>query len=197
VHPTLLLAAATTTVVLAWAAPLRAGERVDITAMDGVQLVGALVGTSGPGVVLADGDYPRAATADAIAARGFRVLRFDFRGHGASAGTSDLAVSDRDVEGAYRVLLARKIRPVYLVGTGVGASAALVVAARVPVAGVAVIGDPPRAPIDPEPARRDLHVPLLALPNAPDGDSGVVAALVRWLGDPQAPSATPSTRERP
>lgn len=166
--------------------PVAAGERVDITAMDGVQLIGDLEGTSGPGLVLVDGpiaDTRSTTTARAIAAAGFRVLRFDVRGQGASSGTPDLGAADRDFEGAYRSLLARKIRPVYLAGSGVGASAALVVAGRVPVAGVAVIGELPTAPLDPRPVRASLRVPILTLP-ASVRDADVGAALVKWLRDP-------------
>jgi pimeloyl-ACP methyl ester carboxylesterase len=65
-----------------------ADERVDITATDGVQLIGQLAGTSGPGVVLVPGPEPdtRAweAAASAIAAAGFRVLLHDRRNTGAS-----------------------------------------------------------------------------------------------------------------
>ena len=119
-----------------------AAERVDVTAMDGVQLIAELSGTSGPGVVLvADADPARwPAVADAIAARGFRVLRLDLRGHGASAGPAELAAADRDIEGAYRYLLGRKIRPVFLLGTAGTAAAARAVATRVPTAGVEVVG---------------------------------------------------------
>lgn len=128
--------------------PARADERVDVTAMDGTQLVGELGGSSGPGVVLVHGaraDRTRwAALAAALASEGFRTLRVDLRGHGASSGAVDLAAADRDVEGAYRYLLGRKIRPVFVVGEGVGGGAALVVATRVPVAGLAVLG--PLAP---------------------------------------------------
>jgi alpha/beta superfamily hydrolase len=163
-----------------------AGERVDITAMDGVQLIGDLEGTTGPGLVLVDGpiaDVRSAGTARTIAAAGFRVLRFDFRGAGASSGASDLGAADRDLEGAYRYLLARKVRPVYLAGSSVGASAALIVAGRVPVAGVAVIGEAPTVPLDPRPARAALRVPVLTLPARAEA-ADVGRALVQWLRDP-------------
>ncbi len=166
--------------------PVGAGERVDITAMDGVQLIGDLEGTTGPGLVLVDGpvaDARSTATARAIAAAGFRVLRFDFRGQGASAGTADLGAADRDLEGAYRYVLARKIRPVYLAGTGVGASAAVLVASRVPVAGVVLIGEVPTTPLDPRPGRATLRVPVLTLPARTD-HADVAPALVQWLHDP-------------
>lgn len=123
-----------------------ADERLEITATDGVQLVGHLEGTEGPGVVFGH-MYPadqRSWTAFAreTAAAGFRTLTFDFRGYGESGGTKDIAAIDRDMEGAYRVLLGRKIRPIYLVGASMGGTAALIVAARVPVAGVATLSAP-------------------------------------------------------
>src|SRR6185295_6778613 len=67
--------------VLAVAVAARADERVDITATDGVQLIGELAGATGPGVVLVSAEHATRDTwkvaAQAIAARGFRTLRFD------------------------------------------------------------------------------------------------------------------------
>jgi pimeloyl-ACP methyl ester carboxylesterase len=77
-----------------------------------------------------------------MAAAGFRTLTFDFRGYGESDGEKDVAAIDRDLEGAYRYLLGRKIRPIYLVGASMGGTAALLVGARVPVAGVATLSAP-------------------------------------------------------
>jgi alpha-beta hydrolase superfamily lysophospholipase len=138
-RPVLMRGLASVLAVLA-AVGAGAAERVDVTAMDGVQLIAELYGTSGAGVVLvvaADADHWKTA-ADAIAARGFRVLRVDLRGQGSSAGAVDLGAADRDVEGAYRYVLGRKIRPVFLLGTEATASAMRAVAARVPTAGVRV-----------------------------------------------------------
>ena len=121
-----------------------ADERVDVTAMDGVQLVAELGGTRGPGVVFVpDGGEDRAsgrAISDALVGRGFRVLRLDLRGHGESGGSRALDLADRDVEGAYRYLLGRKIRPVFLVAKGTAAEAALRVASRVSTAGIVLVG---------------------------------------------------------
>src|SRR4051812_40896271 len=69
-------------------------ERVAITATDGVQLVGHLYGTRGPGVVLAH-MYPadqRSWTpmAEELARVGYRALTFDFRGYGESGGSKDI-----------------------------------------------------------------------------------------------------------
>jgi alpha-beta hydrolase superfamily lysophospholipase len=128
--------------VLLVATVAAAAERVDVTAMDGVQLIAELSGTRGPGVVLAaeaEADHWKA-IAGALGARGFRVLRVDLRGQGSSAGSVDVATADRDVEGAYRYLLGRKIRPVFLLGTEATAAAMRAVAARVPTAGVRLAG---------------------------------------------------------
>ena len=138
--------AAVAAVLLAGVAPAVADERVQITATDGVQLVGHLDGREGPGIVFAHtyrGDQ-RSWTAFAaeMAQSGFRTLTFDFRGYGESGGRKDVATIDRDLEGAYRFVLGRKIRPVYLVGASMGGTAVLVVAARVPVAGVATLSAP-------------------------------------------------------
>lgn len=171
---------------------VRADERVDITAMDGVQLIGELAGVSGPGVVLAHGaDADRRSwvqVSERLAGQGFRVLRFDLRGHGESAGAIDPAASDRDVEGAYRYLLGRKIRPVFLVGVGVGATASLTVAARVPVEGVVTIAAP-GTEATPE---RAAKVPVLALTGGPAGLDGPAAieSLLRFLRDPKAGAAS-------
>lgn len=159
----------------------RADERVDVTAMDGVQLIGELGGTAGPGVVLVHGARAdRRQWADAgraLVERGYRPLRIDLRGHGESGGTVDLAAADRDVEGAYRYLLGRKIRPVFLVGEGVGGSAALVVASRVPVAGVATLGGQPASDgPNPRAVLTALRVPTLFLVHEADRETKKLAA---------------------
>jgi pimeloyl-ACP methyl ester carboxylesterase len=186
----------------ALAGTAHADERVDITATDGVQLFGDLAGTTGPGVVLAPREHATRKTwetaARAIAARGFRTLRFDLRGHGESNGAVDLAASDRDVEGAFRYLLGRKIRPVFLVGAGVSGTAALVVATRVPVAGVVTISSPPSYDrLDGAAAQGALTVPFRSAADwsrtdergpALFADPPVLDALVRFLTDPRASS---------
>lgn len=140
----LAVSALVVTLLAAAAGGSRADERVDVTAMDGVQLLAELGGTRGPGVVMVhDAGEDRSswrATADAIVARGFRVLRVDLRGHGESGGARDMGLADRDVEGAYRYLLGRKIRPVFLVAKGGAARAVLAVAERVPTGGVVLVG---------------------------------------------------------
>ena len=163
------------------AASARGDERVDVTALDGTQLIGELGGTSGPGVVLVHGDRADrgrwAAAARVLTERGYRTLRLDLRGHGESGGAVDLAAADQDVEGAYRYLLGRKIRPVFLVGDGVGGSAALVVASRVPVAAVAALGRQPASDgPDPRATLASLRVPTLFVVHEGDQATKTLAA---------------------
>lgn len=188
--------------VVAVAGAAHGDERVDITATDGVQLIGDLAGTSGPGVVLAPFEHTTReaweAAARALAARGLRTLRFDLRGHGASSGDVDLAAADRDVEGAFRYLLGRKIRPVFLVGAGISGTAALVVATRVPAAGVVTVSSPPvYERLDGAAATRALTVPVRSAEewNRTDArgatifaERSALDALVRFLTDPKAPA---------
>jgi pimeloyl-ACP methyl ester carboxylesterase len=171
--------AAVTTLLALAAVASRADERVQITATDGTQLVGHLDGHEGPGIVFAH-TYradQRSWTAFAVemANAGFRTLTFDFRGYGESGGDRDVAAADRDMEGAYRFLLGRKIRPVFLVGASMGGTAALIVAARVPVAGVATLSAPvafqglDAAPALPKLTSRKLF--LAAASDAPAADA--------------------------
>ena len=88
------------------------------------------------------------------------------------------AVADRDVEGAYRYLLGRKIRTVFLIGAELGANAALVVATRVPVAGVVAIAPLSRRDaLDPSRVLADVRSPLLFLAREADRDTNALAAL--------------------
>ncbi len=170
-----LIAHALAAIVLLAVAPqaLRADERVDVTATDGVQLIGHLAGNEGPGIVFAH-MYPSdqrswTAFAHEMAQAGFRTLTFDFRGYGESSGTKDVAAIDRDMEGAYRYMIGRKIRPVYLVGASMGGTAALIVAARVPVAGVATLSAPLAFHgLDAAPVLSKLTMPKLFIASAGD-----------------------------
>ncbi len=112
-----LIAYALAAIVLLAVAPqaLRADERVDITATDGVQLIGHLAGNEGPGIVFAH-MYPSdqrswTAFAHEMAQAGFRTLTFDFRGYGESSGTKDVAAIHRETEGPSRHIKRAKNRP--------------------------------------------------------------------------------------
>jgi len=73
----------------------------------------------------------------------FTVLTFDFRGFGASAGEKAFDRMDTDLTAAYDYMRdTLGIGRIFLLGASIGGTAALVVAARLPVAGVAVISAP-------------------------------------------------------
>ena len=185
--PLLLRLALLTLLLAMWLAaptPVPAGERVQFTATDGVQLIGHLEGTGGPGIAFGH-MYPAdqrswRAFADEMAAAGFRTLTFDFRGYGESEGEKDIAKIDRDMEGAYRALVGRKISPIFLVGASMGGTAALVVAARVPVAGVATLSAPVFfRGLDAAPVLAAVSTPKLLI--AARDDASAAAALQRFL----------------
>ena len=89
----------------------------------------------------------------ALAARGFRVVAPDARGHGASQGSADAAYSPTSLAADAVALILELhlyVRPILLVGFGMGATAALVLAARHPalVAALALVEATPGAPAD-------------------------------------------------
>jgi pimeloyl-ACP methyl ester carboxylesterase len=121
-------------------------QSVTFTTNDGVTLAGHVFGSGTRGVVLAH-MYPAdqtswyAVAAD-LAARGYLVLTFDFRGYGTSTGTKQIDLIDRDVDAAYHEMLTLGAERVVLVGASMGGTASLIVAAQQPVAGVATFSAP-------------------------------------------------------
>jgi esterase/lipase len=154
---------------------LRRTERLRVVrfrAADGIRLLGVTFGRGRSGVVLAHGlrnDFcswvPYART---LAARGYRVLAFDFRGHGSSAtqrGTNTWR-NDLDVVGAVRELRRRGVASVVLAGSSLGGTAALTAAATIspPVQGVISLSAPRSwVLMDAENAVRRMQVPVLFL----------------------------------
>jgi pimeloyl-ACP methyl ester carboxylesterase len=168
-------------------------ERVQITATDGVQLVGHLYGTGGPGIVLGH-MYPAdqrswMPVAEELARAGYRALTFDFRGYGESGGTKDIAAIDRDMEGAYRYLVGRKIQPIVLAGASMGGTAALIVASRVPVAAVVTLSAPLAFQgLDATDAVKRVQAPKLFI--ASQVDEPAAAAVARFLALAPEPKET-------
>ena len=119
---------------------------VTFPSADGVTLSGRVFGSGTRGVVLAH-MYPTDqsswyATAAELAADGFLVLTFDFRGYGTSTGTKQIDRIDEDLRAAVteiRMLGAEKLG---LVGASMGGTAALIVAATEPVDAVATLSAP-------------------------------------------------------
>jgi dienelactone hydrolase len=123
-------------------AAVPASVAVTFTTADGVSLAGRLFGPANAqaGVVLshmlpADQSswYPEA---DRLAAQGYRVLTFDFRGYcpggdaGCSQGTQDLNEAPTDLAAAISYLRSHGPARLGLVGASIGGLASLVVASQ-------------------------------------------------------------------
>lgn len=124
-----------------------AARSVRFLAEDGLVLQGRVYGSGSPGVVLAHAlDSDQSAWrqfAESLAARGYRVLTFDFRGHGTSPGEKEIGVVDSDLAGALRFMREQLQRPrAFLIGASMGGTAALRVASREDVLGVATLSAP-------------------------------------------------------
>jgi pimeloyl-ACP methyl ester carboxylesterase len=118
-------------------------------AADGTRLYGALLGSGQVGVVVAN-DVPHSlcetlTPARFLAARGYRVLVFDYRDRGLSAASDAPGRLDQDVAGAVDDLKSHGAAQVILLGSYAGVAAAVVVATEIhpPVDGV--IGISPAA----------------------------------------------------
>jgi uncharacterized protein len=73
----------------------------------------------------------------------FTVLTFDFRGYGESTGIRQFDEIDTDLTAAYEYMRdVLQLERIYLVGASMGGTAAIVVAAHVPVDGVVAISTP-------------------------------------------------------
>jgi pimeloyl-ACP methyl ester carboxylesterase len=127
-------------------------DELRFRAPGGAGLVGHRFGGKTPGrrtaVVLAhmsEGDLCSwAPYARRLAAKGFFVLPFDFRGHGSSAGSRDHSKAAADVIAAVRAVRALGARKVVVGGASLGGIAALIAAPRLrpPVQGVVSISSP-------------------------------------------------------
>jgi pimeloyl-ACP methyl ester carboxylesterase len=110
---------------------------VTFLSTDGVTLSGHLFGEGDRGIVLAH-MYPADqsswyATARELAARGYLVLTFDFRGYGTSTGSKQIDRIDQDLRAALAEIRSLGAEKVGLMGASMGGTAALIVAATEPV----------------------------------------------------------------
>jgi pimeloyl-ACP methyl ester carboxylesterase len=127
-------------------------DEVRFRAADGTRLVGHRFGGKRPGrrttVVLAhmsEGDLCTwARYARRLAARGFFVFPFDFRGHGFSEGSRDHAKAVADTIAAVRAVRSFGARKVVVGGASLGGIAAVIAATRLrpPVQGLVSISGP-------------------------------------------------------
>jgi alpha-beta hydrolase superfamily lysophospholipase len=165
-------------------------------AADGAKLVGHRLGGKRPGVrtavVLAhmsEGDlcvwvpYARR-----LAARGFFVFPFDFRGHGFSHGLENHSRSPADVVAAVRAVRGLGARRVVVVGASLGGVAAIVAAPRLRAAvqGIVSVSGPAAiaGELNARPVAPRLRVPTLYLAAERDqGGSYDFAAEARELHD--------------
>jgi uncharacterized protein len=112
-----------------------ASRAVTFITNDGVALGGHLFGTGSKGVILAH-MYPADqtswfATAERLAAQGYLVLTFDFRGYGESKGDKQIERIDRDVLAAANEIGGAGATEVVLVGASMGGTACLRVAGEI------------------------------------------------------------------
>jgi pimeloyl-ACP methyl ester carboxylesterase len=157
------------------------GRQLTFATEDGVLLSGHLFGSGKGGVVLshmfpADQKswYP---TAKRLAAEGYLVLTYDFRGYGFSEGTKQIEYLDRDVLAACQEIASAGATSVVLVGASMGGTASLLAASRmftaqlstqqatgtrITVAGVATLSAPVSfRGLSAETSVADIYCPLL------------------------------------
>jgi pimeloyl-ACP methyl ester carboxylesterase len=149
---------------------------LSFTTRDGVELYGAIVGRGRSGVVLAN-DVPHpfcelVPPALSLARRGYRVIIFDYRGHGESSDGDAAGRLDLDVLAAVTELRRSGVDHAVLMGSYGGAAAAILAAVEAdpPVDGLIGISPAPRrgeyigGPFDPIGALQAaprLEVPVL------------------------------------
>jgi pimeloyl-ACP methyl ester carboxylesterase len=148
------------------------GERVSFTTSDGILLRGHLYGSGAIGVILAH-MYPADQSdwtdfAEVLAGHGYQALTFDFRGFTESEGPLGTQFADRDLLAAYQFMRPRVSR-IFIAGASLGAEAAILVAAREPVAGIICISTPISfGGLNVEQAIRHVRAPILFVTSADD-----------------------------
>jgi pimeloyl-ACP methyl ester carboxylesterase len=160
-----------------------ADEPVRFETSDGITIQGHLYTTAGPRrkVVVLAHEFPTDQTAwkpfaRELAGRGIHTLTFDFRGYGETGGSKDVAKIDRDLEAAVRFIKSRDYAQVYVFGASMGGTAAIKVAARLEIAGVATLSAPAEfRGLDARPDVARIKAPALFV--AAQGDSGAPEAV--------------------
>jgi esterase/lipase len=167
------------------------GEHVSFTTSDGVLLRGHLYGTGSTGVILAH-MYPADQSdwtdfANVLAAHGYQALTFDFRGFTESEGTSGTEFAGVDLLAAYQFLRPR-VSHIFIAGASLGAEAAILVAAREPVAGIICISTPTSfGGLEVTDSIRHVRAPILFVTSADDSLVGNQPELLYRLA--QAPKS--------
>jgi pimeloyl-ACP methyl ester carboxylesterase len=177
--------AGTTSTSVAGAASAPTYTTVTFGTDDGLCLGGRIYGAGARGIALAH-MYPADQTswdavAQRLAAEGFLVLTFDFRGYGESEGTRDIPNLALDVTAAVATLRQAGAEEIVLVGASMGGTACLESALQaqalssIRLAGVVTLSAPVEfRGLSAEEAVPQLQVPLLFI--AAEGDSGAAGA---------------------
>jgi pimeloyl-ACP methyl ester carboxylesterase len=179
------------------------GKQVTFTTEDDVLLSGHTFGSGDAAVVLshmypADQKswYP---TAKELAAEGYFVLTYDFRGYGLSEGAKEIKYIARDVFAAVQTMAASGATRVVLIGASMGGTASLVAAEQIfagqlsstqapainiTVAGVATLSAPVNFEgLSAENAVEDLYCPLLFIAAKEDVGADGALELERLSGN--------------
>lgn len=111
---------------------------------DKIELAGWLYGSNSATTIIcshqSDGDKTDwNDAAPWLAASGFTVLAYDFRGHGDSQGTYDSSKLYRDVLAAIKFVQSQGAKKVILLGASIGGDASLKAAAETQVAGLIML----------------------------------------------------------
>lgn len=172
---------------------LTGSRAVSFTTDDGVTLRGHLFGTGATGVILAHmypadqrSWYP---TAQTLAAQGYLVLTFDFRGYGESDGSKDIAHLNKDAFAAIIACADAGAFRMVLVGASMGGTASLIAAdqsqvlSRLQVTGVVTLSAPVAFKgLSCQEAVPRLYMPLLFIAGADDVGAGEARKLQDLAG---------------
>ena len=147
------------------------GEVITMTASDGQQIKGVVLGTGKTAVVLGHQGNRNVCSwldfAHALANKGFTALALDFRGYGGSIlkqGATKQTASDLDVSAAVAEVRKRGATKVVVVGASLGAIGAVVAASQIdpPIQGIIHISGPKACcELDAGAAVEKLTMPIL------------------------------------
>jgi len=121
---------------------------VAFTTSDHVKLVGELYGQGKTMVICSHmnqssmGDWRESGIPERLAALGYQVLLYDFRGFGGSAGDPDISVLDMDLTAAINFSHQQGATKIVLMGASMGGTASLNVATTQKVAAVVSLSAP-------------------------------------------------------
>jgi pimeloyl-ACP methyl ester carboxylesterase len=159
---------------------------LSLTTSDGLHLDALELGSGADGVLLAhEQGYNICswlALGEDLAARGYHVMIFEYRNHGASEASPDNEHIDRDVRPALRVLREHGATRVLMGGASCGGTSSAIVGADLPVlTGLMILSSPARcASLDAVPAVRRITEPSIFVVS-PGDMNGAVEEQVREL----------------